>query len=208
MKRTLLLSAVLALTLVLSGCNKPAGEGSPEGAQSGGGDAAESGSTIPDGLDPMPVDGDAEADALASAQVIFAQQRDSGTWSDVDWAANETAGPILTAYIVVAELEGQVALFEVRADRVAHNLYNYQRAFDSGSIIWTPADQSASPVAQARSEGERASADSVEAAMQDAFPDGGFSVAIYGYRFSYLGNPAVPFNIEVGVDGRMVSAGM
>src|SRR5574340_360436 len=119
MKRALLLTVVLALALVTSGCNGSEGGGTTAGTDTDGGTRADSGSTIPDGLEPMPADSGAEAKALAAAQTIFVQQRDSGTWKDVDWAANEAAGPLFTAYIVAVNLDSQVALFEIRADGVA-----------------------------------------------------------------------------------------
>jgi len=107
----------------------------------------------------------------------------------------------LIAYIVRTELDGQVALFEVRADGLAHNIYSYPRAFDSGSIIWTPAESAHAAGGEARSEGEQRSVAAVDEAMGDAFPDGGYTVSLGGYRFAFVADGIDPVHIEIGADG-------
>jgi len=109
--------------------------------------------------------------ALDAAPAIFGRERDSGAWPDADWDVLASAEPRLVAYVVRAESNGQVALFEVRADGLPHNLYAYHKAFDSGSIIWTSADDALGGSVEAQSAGEAQAVSAVDAVMRDAFPD-------------------------------------
>ncbi len=201
MKRTMLIAvALLALALALGGCGDD-----PE-------DAEEVTATTPvasglpsEGLDPMPTDGANEAEALAKARELLPVERASGDWEDVDFEALGASDPRLVAYLVRVDLGGQVALFEVRADGIAHNIYQYQRAFDSGSIIWTPAEESQGRTSAPVSAGEINAAAAVESAMRDAFPEDPFTVSIHGYRFVYSAEGAGTMTFEIAPGGSLIS---
>lgn len=201
-------SAVLALVLMLglAGCGEKAVTISQD-APSESVDDGTAGGSAPAGFDAIPADGANEKAALKGATAAFKTERDSGKWSDVDWAALEKAGPVLVAYVVRVDLGGQIALFEVRADGVAHNIYGYQRAFDSGSIIWTPAEGQKTATAATDSAGEKSAASAVESAMRDAFPEDQFTVSMHAYRFAYIAAGQKPFTFEIGPDGTMLDAG-
>lgn len=206
MKRACALAVVAVLALMLTvlpaGCGKR-GSASNETAGSAGASAV---GTAPEGYDAMAADGANEQAALAALPAILDAQKSVEGWSDVDWRTLEAQQPRLVAYIVRVQLGDQMALFEVRADGIAHNLYAYGRAFDSGSIIWTiAANEQRTPVAPV-SAGEATAVAAVETAMRDAFPEDPFSVAIEGYRFAYLIEGNDPIVFEVGADGTAISA--
>ena len=205
MKRAIAVSAaLLALMLALGGC----GGGSAD-TQADSGDATPvAATTTTEGYDAMPTDGANEAAALAAAREQFSAERESGTWTGVDFDALAAADPRFVAYLVRVDLGGQVALFEVRADGIAHNIYQYQRAFDSGSIIWTPAEESQGQTAVPVSAGEIAAAAAVEAAMRDAFPEDPFTVSIHGYRFVYLAEGQGAMTFEIAPGGSLLSVGI
>ncbi|MHB1135712.1 MAG: hypothetical protein ACYCXR_02280 [Coriobacteriia bacterium] len=188
-----LCAAVLACGTLLVGCGD-----ADEPALETTAPVASTASTIPlEGYDAMPTDGTGEA-AAATAAV---RELDAVADLSDEERASLQADQRLIAYLVRVELDGQVALFEVRSDGLAHNIYSYPRAFDSGSIIWTPADSAQMPGAEARSVGEQRSVAAVDEVMRDAFPDGGFSTALGGYRFAFIAEGIEPVHIEIGADG-------
>ncbi len=202
-RATLAIAALLVLALGLAGCGDKAADGVAEGD---GTVQPTSPSASVQGFDAMPADGANESAALAALPDAFAAQKAAGTLPGVDWDAFAGVEPLFVAYLVRVDLNGQVALFEVRADGIAHNIYGYQRAFDSGSIIWTPVEQSQSAVAAPGSAGETSATAAVEAAMCDAFPEDPFIVGIHGYRFAYVMEGANPLVFEIAPDGSLISA--
>ncbi|MDY0341348.1 MAG: hypothetical protein RBS17_09085 [Coriobacteriia bacterium] len=152
-----------------------------------------------EGYDAMPADEAGEAAAAGAA----IRELDELSGSDLSAEQREMlkTDQRLIAYLVRVELDAQVALFEVRADGLAHNIYSYPRAFDSGSIIWTPAESVQVAGAAARSEGEIRAVASVDEAMRDAFPDGDYTVSLGGYRFAFLAEEIDPVHIEIAADG-------
>lgn len=198
MKRTVALLAVTALLLaLLTGCGpeaEPVQDDEP---------AAVSESPVSlEGLDAMPEDGAGESTAAAAAVAAI----DAFPAAELASADREAlkADRRLVAYLVRGELEGQAALFEVRADGIAHNIYGYGRAFDSGSIIWQPADEMEGESVAPRSEGEMDAVAAVDEVMRDAFPDGGFTLGAGGYRFAFVAEGLSPVLIEVAADGSTI----
>lgn len=204
MRRALLLVLALALAGALGGCGEDAGAPEDTGESAAG---ATTGAPV-EGYDAMPADGAHEATALGALPELVASQKGAEALADADWDALEQAEPQLIAYIVRVDLGEQVALFEVRADGIAHNLHGYHRAFDSGAIVWTTSAVEQDATAAPASAGEIAAAAAVEAAMRDAFPDGAFTVSIRGFRFAYVLAEGSPVLFEVGVGGDLISAGM
>lgn len=196
MSRLAALCAVgLTCGVLLAGCGD-AGEPPSETAAS----TATTSSALPlEGYDAMPADGAGEAAAAGAA----ARELDALSAPDLSTEQRETlkADQRLIAYLVRVELDAQVALFEVRADGLAHNMYSYPRAFDSGSIIWTPAESAPVTGAVASSEGEVRSVAAVDEVMRDAFPDGGYTVSLGGYRFAFIAEGVDPVHIEIDADG-------
>lgn len=200
------LAVALVLSLVvLSACGSNQGDSSGETTDTVAVDDASSGSTVSRDIKAMPADGSGESQALAALPGLLddakAKVSASAVMPDV-----EGATPILTAYIVSAELDDQTSLFEVRADGIAHSLHAYSRAFDSGSMVWTPVDGDSSIGLDPRSGGEVAAAVAVRAAMADAFPSSTFGVRIYGYRFIYVRGSSAILTLEVAPGGTLISA--
>lgn len=204
MKRVLVFALAAMLVLTLVGCDDTAStseDGTETATTSATGVALE-------GYDAMAVDGANEQAALDALPGLIESQRGAEDLADADWEAVEQAEPRLIAYIVRVELGEQVALFEVRADGIAHNLHGYQRAFDSGAIVWTTSAVEQSATVAPASAGETMAVAAVETAMRDAFPDDAFTVSIKGYRFAYVLAEGSPVLFEVGVQGDLISAGM
>jgi hypothetical protein len=205
MKRaTLVVTALLTLALALVGC----GDGSADTTDEVETTAPQAPGTPSEGYDPMPTDGANETEALARVTELLPVEKASGDFEGVDFDALEAAGPRFVAYLVRVDLGGQVALFEVRADGIAHNIYQYQRAFDSGSLIWTAAEDSQGQTAAPVSAGEIAAAAAVESAMRDAFPEDPFTVSMHGYRFVYIAEGTSMLTFEIGPGGSLISVGM
>ncbi len=195
------LATIVAIALtslaLLAGC-----DGAPEpAADATATPAATSAATRPlEGYDAMPAEDSGEAKAAASAV------RELDTLSEIseEQRAALKADQRLIAYLVRAEMDGQVALFEVRAEGLAHNIYSYPRAFDSGSIIWMPAANAPAGGREAASEGERRAVAAVDEMLLDAFPEGGFTVEPGGYRFAFLAQGIEPVHVEIAADGAAV----
>jgi len=203
MRRAFVLALVAVLVAALAGCSDQASTSE----ESTGPTAGSAAGVVPDGFDAMPTDGANEQAALDALPGLVESQKGADALTDVDWEAVERAEPRLVAYIVRVDLGDQVALFEVRADGIAHNLHGYQRAFDSGAIVWTTSAVAGDVAATPASAGEITAAAAVEAAMRDAFPDDAFTVSIRGYRFAYVLAESSPVVFDVGVDGDLISAG-
>jgi hypothetical protein len=155
--------------------------------------------------DPIPVEGPGESAAanMLSVALETARAADAGTHT---WPDLADAEGILSAYLVRVDMDGQTALFEVRADGIPHSIYAYQRPFDSGTIVWMSAD--VSPVAKSapRSEGERTATEAVRAAMADAFEGATFEVSVFGYRFSYVRDGELLLNLVFEPRGEFSAA--
>lgn len=203
MRRALVLALVAAVAATLAGCSDQASTSEESAAPA----TAPATGVALDGFDAMPTDGAHEQAALDALPGLAESQKDADALADVDWEAVERTEPRLVAYIVRVDLGDQVALFEVRADGIAHNLRGYQRAFDSGAIVWMTSAVAGNAAAAPASAGEITAAAAVETAMRDAFPDDAFTVSIRGYRFAYVLTEGSPVVFEVGVDGDLISAG-
>jgi hypothetical protein len=201
---------VVALTLVLMVTAACSGgqSASPDGTGVRSSETTTANETpAPDGFEPIPTDGPGESAALATLPGALAEGKRMRETAGYEWPDLTGLEPRLTAYLVRVDYAGQVALFEVRADGIAHNLYAYQRPFDSGSIVWSPADSSQGPTAEPRSDREKAAVAAVRAAMEDAFPGEPMSFAVQGYRFVYLDGGNVVLQIEVDPEGGVLGVG-
>ncbi|MBN2848819.1 MAG: hypothetical protein JXP72_10310 [Coriobacteriia bacterium] len=205
MKRMVaVLGIALALALSLGGCSD-AGEGDPATETDDGSspvaEAPAGGVTQLVGLDPIATDGPGERAALAALPAALESARGMHVAGGGAWPDLAGAEPVLTAYVLVTELEDQSTLFEVRADGIVHSLYAYQRPFDSGTLVWTPTADGIGETAAPRSDAERAAAAAVQEAMSEAFGGQSFEVAVFGYRFSYIKDETLLLNITVGPSG-------
>lgn len=208
-RRASLITLVLVLVIALGGCQ---GGGASSGVTEKGGSTPSSTSgddtnTATAGPDAMATDGPGESGAVAAIPAALEQAKQMRTGAGMEWPDLTGMKPGLTAYIIAVDMGGQSALFEVRADGQPHNLYAYQRAFDAGTIIWTPTENSGTARRAAQSEPEKSPVAAVESVMKDAFPDAAFSVNVYGYRFSYQKGDATVLNLEIATDGSVISAG-
>lgn len=208
-RRSAVMGLVTALVLALSACGGPASSGDTKssGADTPSATPSVGGSSAADGPEAMPTDGPGESAAVAALPNALNQAKQMREGAGMQWPNLSKAQPRFTAYILAAEMNGQVALFEVRSDGIAHSLYAYQQAFDAGTIIWTPVAQSTSVRSAPQSAAEKSASAAVEAAMKDAFPDNSVVVTIYGYRFVYLDGNTQLLILEVAPDGSVISAG-
>jgi hypothetical protein len=202
MKRVLIAALVALMLVSVAGCKERVEIDSPEAG--GGSDTPVAAQDLPAAAQAMTTDGPGETAALSALPkaVEQAEKLSSLVWPDITGIE-----PAFTAYLVAVDMGGQTALLEVRADGVAHGLYAYQKAFDSGTLVWTPTDQMLSGRAAAQSEPERQAIASAEAAMRDSFPDAAFTTSIYGYRFEYDKDAVRLIAVEVATDGSLISAG-
>lgn len=209
-RRISLIALTLVLAVALGGCQgKPATggkttSGSTSDAPSPSGGAT---ATTTTGPDAMAADGPGESAAVAAIPAALTKAKQMRADAGMQWPDLSGIQPQFTAYIVAVDMSGQTALFEVRADGQPHNLYAYQRAFDAGTIIWTPSENAGTARKPAQSVPEKAAVSAVESVMKDAFPDATFSVNVYGYRFSYQKDDATLLNLELATDGSVISAG-
>jgi len=204
MKRLFIPVLALAL-LVLGGCTSNTEVESPE-VSSGVDTQVESPATIvPEGLEAMPTDGPGESAAVAALPGALEEAKAMRETAGLDWPDLDGVEPIFTSYLVAVDMDGQTALFEVRADGKVHSLYAYQKAFDAGTMVWSPSDMSTSPRSAPRSAAEQSVTAAVESAMRDSFPDSQFAVSIYGYRFTYLRDGENLLMLEIATDGSVIS---
>lgn len=207
MKRhAFLVALALVAVALVAGCQKGSTTtGGTSGKSAGAGTG--SGTVVTEGLDPIPTDGPGESAAVAGLPAALKAAKPMREGAGGQWPDLKGVEPRLTAYLLIAEMNGQIALFEVRADGMAHSLYAYQKAFDAGTIVWTPADAAGASATAPQSEPEKAAVAAVQAAMGDAFPGGGFTVSVYGYRFSYVDGTSRLLTLEVTPDGSVISVG-
>lgn len=207
MKRALV-NALLAAVLIasLGGCDGTT-DVVTTGAEPSSAASAASTSEAPQGFEPIPAEGAGEAVALAAVPAALTAAEAMQQSSGLSWPDLSGLEPELVAYLVRADYDGQVALFEVRADGTPHNIYAYPRAFDSGSILWTPAADSQGPTAAAGSDREKAAVEAVRSVMADAFPGETLSFAVHGYRFVYIRDGAAVLTLEIDPQGGVISVG-
>lgn len=206
MKRHLLFAVMLAMVVVLAGCDNVEVD-SPEAGKGVDAPTQSDTSTVPEGMDAMPTDGPGEAAAVAALPGALSEAKKMQEGAGLEWPAVEGITPIFTAYLIAVDMNGQSALFEVRADGIPHSLYAYQKAFDAGTLIWTPSDAASSERRAPQSPAETAAVSAVESAMRDSFPEASFSASVYGYRFVYLKDGAVLLTLEIDSAGSVISAG-
>jgi len=203
------LAAAVALGVLVAGCGSSDTGTTGETTSTPASDDTQSGSTISSEIESMTADGPGESAALAAlpgllddAEALLAASSAQGQQMP------DIAGvdPLFVAYLISVELDGQVTLCEVRADGIAHSLYAYNRAFDSGSLVWTPVDLTPMKTAEPQSDREVASVEAVRAVMVDAFPDSALNIAVYGYRFVYVSADGHVLTLHVLPDGTLLSA--
>lgn len=209
MKRLLILGVAASVALAIAGCAPSARDETPgpETGTSGTPSEAVREPQSADAFEPMPVEGVGEAAAMASLPQSLAEAQAMREAAGLPWPDLSGVEPFLNAYIISADMAGQTALSEVRADGRAHSIYAYQRAFDAATLIWSPAESVSSPRAEPQSPRETAAVEVVRAELRDAFPEGAPSVAVYGYRFIYAKDGLVLLILEVATDGSVISAG-
>lgn len=210
MKRLSWLTAALMLVLA-AGCSEALPEdtaGSDTGTEAPAAEAPSGGSdTAPTAFDPIPPDGPGESAAVAAVPAALEEGRAMLNSSGTEMPDIAGAEPVLTAYLIIAEWDGQATLLEVHADGIAHSLYAYQQAFDAATLIWSDASNSGSPRAEPRSERETAAVAAVKDVMTDAFPDEKIVVSVYGYRFSYMRDGSSVLTLEIDTTGAVSSIG-
>lgn len=208
MKRSIaLLTLAIMLALSVAGCGGDAEPVTADDTETAPAETAPAGDAAPEGLQAIATDGPGEAAALAAVPAALedgkAMQESAGQpWTDVTGVE-----PRLIAYILAVDMDGQTTLLETRADGLPHSLYAYQRAFDAGSLLWGPAENSSSPRTAPQSDTEKAAVAAAEAAMIDSFPEGGFTVSVYGYRFVFLDAETPLVTLEVDTSGSLISIG-
>lgn len=208
MKRaSALLALMMVIALCVAGCGGDQPTEAPDDTAAPATEPAPSGGGASDAFQALSTDGPGESAALAAMPAALAEGRAMQETAGQTWPDLNGIEPRLTAYILAADMDGQTTLFEVRADGIAHSLYAYQRAFDSGSLLWSDSENSSSPRATPQSDAEKAAVASVEAVMRDSFPEGAFAVSLYGYRFVFLGDNTPILTLEMDTVGSVMSVG-
>jgi hypothetical protein len=191
---------MLFVALALTACGSDGGSGAAEPTATPEPAAAPSA----EGLVPIAIAGPAETAALAAVPAALESQREAHIAAGGAWPEITGIEPVLTAYILRADMGDQLTLFEVRADGIVHSLYAYQRPFDSGSLIWSPNGSTTGRDAEPTSDGERAAIEAVRSAMTDAFEGETIRVSLYGYRFSFIKDGVLLMDAEIDPDGGSV----
>jgi hypothetical protein len=187
-----MLVGVLALSLVA--CSTPA----PLSTSSAPPKAA----VQPVKVDPyaaIPADGPHEKaayaavpEALEFARGMAAQQKRPLT--DVS-AATAT----LVSYTLEARVGTRLALFEVRGDGKAYELYRYPAAPDPRTLFWRDASGTDSAfLAKPAGPGETAAAAAVRKVVEEAAPGDAATVSIYGYNFYWIKPDGTPMSTAGG----------
>lgn len=206
MRKLLLIVLAAALAVSLGACGSGVEEeGSPEvdgGSSTTATEGAPAGET-----EAMATDGPGESAAVEGLDESLAEGKTIQESAGQPWPDMTGAEPAFTAYLLAVEMDGQIAMFEVRADGIPHGLYAYQQAFDAGTLVWSPGDFAGTPRAEPQSEPEKAAVAAVDAAMRDSFPDATYTVSIYGYRFNYIKDGTQLLTLEVATDGSVISVG-
>lgn len=205
MRRLLLIVLAASLVASLGGCGSTGERETPD-ADGGSSTPATEGAPVGE-TGAMATDGPGESAAAEGLDESLAEGKAMQETAGQPWPDLAGAEPALTAYLLAVEMDGQVAMFEVRADGIPHSLYAYQQAFDAGTLVWTPGDLAGSPRAEPQSEPEKAAVAAVDAAMRDSFPDGTYTVRVYGYRFSYIKDGVQLLTLEVATNGSVISVG-
>lgn len=209
MKRWIaVLLIAIATLVVLPGCDNAEVDTPEAGGSDGTSAAADTETSTPaTGSESMATDGPGEAAALAALPAALPVAQEMREGAGLDWPDLTGTEPAFTAYIIIAEMNGQGSLFEVRADGIVHGIYAYQKAFDAATMIWSPSEYSTSPRTAPQSAAEQAAVSAVASAMSDSFPDSAISVSVYGYRFVYSKDGTAVMTIEIATDGSVISAG-
>lgn len=206
MKRLIIVMLTIAMAAALSGCESNVQADAPEPGEGSSSGSAPAPTPAAD-LEAMSTDGPGESAAVSALPDAVQEAKQMRESAGLAWPDLDGAEPLFTAYLIAVDMDGQSALFEVRADMIPHSIYAYHKAFDAATIIWTPSEMSSSPRAEPRSEAERSAVASVESAMRDSFPDSAIAASVYGYRFVYAKDGAALITIEVATDGSVISAG-
>jgi hypothetical protein len=208
MKRFLTLALLVFVAATVAGCGAPAASG-PAGSTTATAAAAASGPYAAIAI--AGAHEKAAESALSAAVVVANDSAKSQKKTPVD-VTDATA--TLVAYVVQAQVADQVALFEVRADGRAYELYKYPAPPDPKALSWQPATVSEGAfLTDAASNGESEAVAAVEAVVKIAKPGEAPTVKVYGYTFFWIkadGTPAstvggTPFSVTVDPKGNASS---
>lgn len=206
MKRVLVVLVLVFSLAGLMGCSSPAAKPAATPAPTG---AAPAPAAPNDPYAAIPTDGAHEKAAAAAIPAALKEvtkvNKDSGRETpDVSGAT-----PTLYSYTLMAKVGDRLAMFEVRLDGKAHELYAYSKEPDPAKLQWqNAANAEGTYVATPEGERETAAASAVKAVMDKAAPGETAVIQITGYEFCFVkdGKPVeapnkVPFTISIDPKG-------
>jgi hypothetical protein len=208
MKRFLPLALLVLIAVTVAGCGSPAATG-PAGSTTATAGAAAGGPYAA-----IPIAGAHEKAAEAALPGALVVANDSAKAQKKTPIDVTDATATLVAYVVQAQVADQVALFEVRADGRAYELYKYPTPPNPKALPWQPASVSVGAfLTDATSNGEREAISAVASLVKIAKPGETPAVKVYGYTFFWIkadGTPAstvggTPFSITVDPKGNASS---
>lgn len=197
-----LIAILTCAAMLLAGCGGDADEAPADDAgavaePANGTDAAPTAASF----EAIPAEGPGEAEAASAVIAALPEVREILSAGGGTAPELTDAEPRLFAYIVGAVLDDQMTLLEVRASGSVHGLYAAQRAFDSGSLVWTPREQWPTALGEGRSDVERGAIASAREVMADAFDGTSIDVGVVGYRFVLVRGDAVLAGVEIDTEG-------
>jgi hypothetical protein len=205
MKRIIALASVVLLAAGIAGCTDPASQKMPPLTPETSGTVSVAGPYAA-----IAIDGPNEAkavDSLASALKTAADAVKTQGKTPPDLSG---ATATLVAYQLYSRVGDQVALFEVRADGRAYELYRYPSPPNPKALKWTPIEYSEGVVlVDPSSNGERGAVAAVISITKTAKPSSKPTVQVSGYTFYWIksdGKPVEtkdggPFNLLVDPNG-------
>jgi hypothetical protein len=209
MKRMIALVSVVLLAAGLAGCSGPAANSMPPGSPETSGTVSVDGPYAA-----IAIDGPNEAnavDSLSSALKTAAEAAKAQGKTPPDLSG---ATATLVAYQLYSRVGDQVALFEVRANGRAYELFRYPTPPAPKALKWTPAAYAEGAVmVDPSSNAERGAVAAVMSITKIAKPSSKPVVRISAYSFYWIkadGTPVQtkdggPFNLTVDPKGAAAS---
>lgn len=199
MKRFTALAALLVLVVALVGCGGPP-------VTTGTGGSSNTSATAPAGTPYTPISTDGPQESKAAAALPAALKTAAGVAKTQDRTLPDLSGAnaTLVSYVLQAQVGDQIALFDVRADGRAYELYKYPVAPSPQKLSWQPAGASeGAALADPASNLEREAVAAVTSVVKTAKPGSEPTVKITGYVFYWIGTDHKPVTTDGGAPFNM-----
>jgi hypothetical protein len=194
-KRIVALVSV-ALLVGLAGCVGPAANSGPSGPST-----AATSTTAPAGgaYAPISLDGPQEKKAAAALPSALKTAADSVKSQGKTPPDLSGATATLVSYQLQARVDDQIALFEVRADGRAYEMFRYPTPPNPKTLKWSPIEYAeGSVLTDPASNPERAAVAAVTSIVKTARPSSTPVVKISGYTFFWISSEGTPVETKDG----------